>query len=108
MILIRYLAAGLLCLTGILHVAQLVLEELNAKIIITALFGVAYFIIGVLLFQDNKTSYYFGAILPLIGLLLGIREMLMNPTFFMALFIGIDAVIVPSCFYLIFKSKQSV
>ena len=102
---IRYLAAGLLCLAGVIHVTQLVMVELDAEIVISALFGVAYLIIGILLFQDNKTSYYAGAILPLIGALLGTMILLMEPTVLMAFLIAIDAVVVPSCFYLIFKSR---
>ena len=104
---IRYLAASLLCLTGIIHVAQLAVVELEAKVVIVALFGVAYLIIGIFLFRDNRTSYYFGAILPLIGIFLGTMDLLMNPSTLMAFLIAIDAVIVSSCFYLIFKSKQS-
>lgn len=43
---IRYLAAGLLCLTGVIHVAQLVVAKLDASAIITVLFGVAYLVIS--------------------------------------------------------------
>ena len=104
---IRYLAASLLCLTGIIHVVQPVVAEFEAKVVILTIFGVAYLIIGIFLFRDNKTAYYFGAILPLIGIFLGTMDLLMNPTTLMAFLIAIAAVIVSSCFYLIFKSKQS-
>jgi len=66
---IRYLAAGLLCLTGIIHVARLGMAQLDAAFVTTAvIFGVVYLIIGIFLFRNNKTAYYFGAIVPLIGL----------------------------------------
>ncbi|MDY6966666.1 MAG: hypothetical protein SVM80_12020 [Halobacteriota archaeon] len=104
---IRYLAAGLLCLTGIIHVALLALVEFEAKIVITVLFGVTYLVIGIFLFKDNKTSYYLGAIVPIIGASLGVVDLLMNPSMLMAFLIAIDAIIVPSCFYLIIKDKQS-
>jgi len=64
-------------------------------------FGVAYLIIAGFLFRNNKTAYYFGAIVPLIGFCGGLVEVLPNPTIWMAFLIAIDAVIVISCFYLI-------
>jgi len=103
---IRYLAAGLLCLTGILHVAQLAVATLDASTVIAVLFGVAYLAIGVFLFRDNKTAVYLGAIVPLVGLLLATAGMFMKPTLLGAFFIAIDVVVVLSCFYLIFKSKR--
>ena len=103
---IRYLPASLLCLAGALKVVQPVVVELDAKVVIVTLFGVAYLIIGILLFRDNKTAYYVGAIVPLIGIFLATLDLLMNPTTLMAFLIANDAVIVPSCFYLIVKSKS--
>ena len=104
---IRYLAAGLLCLTGILHVAQLAVAKLDASVVIAVLFGVAYLVIGLFLFRDNRTAYSLGAIVPLIGLALATLGMLTNPTLLAAIFIAIDVVVVLSCFYLILKSKRS-
>ena len=104
---IRYLAAGLLCLTGILHVAQLAVAKLDASVVIAVLFGVAYLVIGLFLFRDNRTAYYLGAIVPLIGLVLATLGMLIHPTLLAAIFIAIDVVVVLSCFDLIFKSKRS-
>jgi len=52
---IRYLAAGLLCVTGIIHVARLGIPQLDAAFVTTAvIFGVGYLIIGVFLFRNNK------------------------------------------------------
>lgn len=104
---IRYLAAGFLCLTGVIHVAQLGMAQLDVAVVIgVVVFGVAYLIIGGFLFRNNKTAYYFGAIVPLIGLCLGTVGMLTNPTALMAFLIAIDVVVVLSCFYLI-KGKRS-
>ena len=102
---IRYMAAGLLCLTGVIHVAQLV-ARLDASTIITVLFGVAYLVISFFLFRGNKTSYYLGAVVPVIGLLLAIAGMFMNPTFLAAVFIAIDVIVVLGCVYLIFSSRR--
>jgi hypothetical protein len=107
---IRYLAAGLLCLTGVIHVARLGIPPLDATFAtMVVIFGVAYLIIGGFLFWNNKTAYHFGAVAPLIGFCGGIVGMLTNPTMltmWMALLIAIDVVIVLSCFYLI-KGKWS-
>ena len=83
------------------------MAQLDATFITTAvIFGVVYLIIGIFLFRNNKTAYYFGAIVPLIGLCGGLVGMLTNLTICMAFLIAIDAVIVLSCFYLI-KRKRS-
>jgi hypothetical protein len=107
---IRYLAAGLLCVTGVIHVARLGIPKIDATFFTMAvIFGVSFLIIGGFLFRNNKTAYYFGAIVPLIGFCGGIVGMLTNPTMWsmwMAFLVAIDAVIVLGCFYLI-KGKWS-
>ena len=108
---IKYLAAGLLCLTGVIHVARLGIPESGAVFnAVVFIFGVAYLIIGGFLFRDSKTAYYFGAIVPLIGVCVGIYGgivgMLTNPTIWMAFLLTMDILIVVSCLYLI-KRKRS-
>ena len=101
---IRYLAAGLLCLIGIIHVARLGLADPPAVIVVV--FGVAYLIIGGLLFRNSKIAYYFGAIVPLIGLCVG-PVILTNPPILFTAFLGaIEIVVVVSCFSLI-RGKRS-
>ena len=102
---IRYLADALLCLSGVIHVARLGLED--APVLVVVAFGVAYLIIGGLLFLNSKTAYYLGAIAPLIGLCVGL-VILTNPPILFAAFLGaIQNVIVVSCFYLI-KGMRSL
>ncbi len=107
---IRNLAAGLLCFTGIIHVARLSIPQLDAVFdTMVVIFGMVYLITGGLLFGNNRTAYYLGAIAPLIGFCGGMVGMLTNPTtrtMWMAFLSTIDAVIVLSCFYLI-KRKRS-
>ena len=101
---IRYLAASLLCLIGIIHVARLGMAD--APVVIVVVFGVAYLIIGGLLFRNIKIAYYFGALVPLIGVCVG-PVILTNPPILFVAFLGaIDIVVVVSCFSLI-KSSQS-
>ncbi len=102
---IRYLAAGLLCLTGVIHVARLGLAD--APVLIVVAFGVAYLIIGGLLFRNNKTAYYLGAIAPLIGLCVG-PVILTNPPILVAALLGaIEVVVVINCLYLIKKLRSA-
>ena len=102
---IRYLAASLLCLTGLIHVCRLGMGDAPVAIVVS--FGVAYLIIGGLLFLNNKTAYYLGAIAPLIGLCVG-PVILTNPPILFAAFLGvIEIAVVVSCFYLI-KGKRSM
>ena len=102
---IRYLAAGLLCLTGVIHVARLGLADAPALIVVA--FGVAYLIIGGLLFRNNKTAYYLGAIAPLIGLCVG-PVILTNPPILVAALLGaIEIVVVINCLYLIKRLRSA-
>jgi uncharacterized membrane protein (DUF2068 family) len=107
---IRYLTASLLCLTGVIHVARLGIPQSDAVFdTMVVIFGMVYLITGGLLFRNNRTAYYLGAIAPLIGFCGGMVGMLTNPTMlsmWMAFLIAIDAVIVLCCFYLI-KRKRS-
>jgi hypothetical protein len=105
---IRYLAAGLLCLTGVIHVARLGFPPLDATFVtVVVIFGAAYLIIGGFLFLNHKTAYYFGAIVPLIGLCVGPVILTNPPLLFAALLGTIEIVVVVSCFYLI-KGKRSL
>ena len=103
---IRILAAVMLLVTGVLHVIQLLLAKLDPATIITVIFGVAYLAIAFFLFRAGRIVLWFGAIVPLVGLLLAVLGMFTAPTLLGAVFIAIDGVIIACCFYLISKSKQ--
>ena len=102
---IRYLAAGLLCLTGVIHVARLGLAD--APVFIMIAFGVAYLIIGGLLFRNNETAYYLGAIVPFIGLCVGPVILTNPPILVVALLGAIEVVVVISCLYLIKRMRRA-
>lgn len=102
---IRYLAAGLLCLAGLIHVTRLGLADAPAFIVLG--FGVAYLMIGGLLFRNLKAAYYLGAIVPLIGVCVG-PLMLTNPPTLFAVFLGaIEIAVVVSCFWLVKSSRSA-
>jgi hypothetical protein len=101
---IRVLAASLLLLTGILHLVTTALTKFDATFIITIVFGLAYLAIGYFLFRQGRTILWFGAIVPLVGLLLAFVGMLTTPTLLGAFFIAIDVIIIACCSILLFRA----
>jgi hypothetical protein len=109
---IRYLAAGLLCLNGLLHVARLGMPQSDAAFVATAvLFGVVYLVIGGFLFRNARTACTLGAIVPLVGLGVGLcggrAGMVTEFNPWMALLAAMDAAIVVSCVYLIRARRRA-
>jgi len=103
---IRSLAAVLLLLTGLLHLLSVVLLKFEPTSFITLVFGVAYLVIGFFLFRIGRLALWFGAVVPLAGLLLAAVGMLMNPTLVGAIFMVIDLVVIVCCFLLIFSKSM--
>ena len=103
-----YLAAGLLLLTGALHLVSLVFVTLVPTSLITLLFGAAYLVIGFFLFRDGRAILWLGVIVPLAGLLLAVLGMIMDPTLLGAIFIAIDIAIVSCCFVVLYRKKQNL
>ena len=104
---IRYLAVGLLLLTGLLHVTQLITTTVfDGAILITVIFGIIYLLLGVLLFRGSRIVLWLGAILPLVGLLLASVGMLTKPTILGGLFMVIDIAIAACCFTLLFRKER--
>jgi hypothetical protein len=121
---IRTLAAGLLLLTGLLHVIQIITATgIDSGIIITVAFGIIYLVLGLLLrrisdpplhagrvpdqpVHTGRTILWLAAIIPLVGLLLAGVGMLTKPTLMGALFMVIDIGISTCCFILIFHKVQ--
>ncbi len=102
---IVYLTAGLLILTGLLKVAQVV-NTADANAPITVVFGVLYLAIAAILLFGVRLGYYLGVLVPLAGLLLAIAGMATNPTTLLAIFIVTDAVIVACCAYLALEQRR--
>jgi hypothetical protein len=102
---VRYFAAFLLVLTGLLHVMSPVLFKLEtAALVVMVLFGAAYLIVGGCLCLERKTACYFGAIVPFVGLIFAALGMVTNPAMFSfttAFLMVIDVVLVATCVYLI-------
>ncbi len=98
----RKLAGGLMVLSGFTHVAQLFVYEHHDHVVGAALFGVMYFLIGMLLLGRGTVGVWLGLILPSIGGTLGIHRFLkLQPNLFSIFHVSIDLVVVPICIWLV-------
>jgi hypothetical protein len=103
---IRSLAAGLMLLTGTLHLVSVAFSKFDPTSIITLVFGASYLAIGFYLFRNGRNILWFGAIVPLIGLLLAVAGMFMKPTLLGGIFIAIDVAVAACCFSLVLRKAQ--
>jgi hypothetical protein len=69
---IRQIAGLLLLLNGVLHIVEYIIASKNPGNIGILVFGVIYFITGLLLFNKKIFSVYLGLILPIIGMTMSI------------------------------------
>ena len=103
---IRYLAAALLLVTGVLHVISAIKVPPEKNAIPMLIFGIIYFTVGVLLFFKVKYSSLAGLAFPAIGLGSGFFVLgYQNWTPMLTLLYGIDVVIVICCVVLVLKKS---
>lgn len=104
---LRYLAVGLMVITGILHVIPIFkgIEDPNA--IPMFAFGIGYLAIGVLLFLKKQIGEIIGIILPLIGLGIGfIKIGVENWDTILSVMFVIDAIVVIICIILLLNKNR--
>ncbi len=104
---LRYLAASLMVITGILHVIPIFkgIEDPNALPMLA--FGIGYLAIGVLLFLNKQIGKIIGIILPLIGLGIGfIKIGVENWDTMLSVMFLIDAIVVISCIILLLNKNR--
>jgi uncharacterized membrane protein HdeD (DUF308 family) len=105
---IRYLAAGLLLLTGVLHILPMFKTPSDPNSIPMLIFGIAYFAVGVMLIMKIKFDSLLGIIIPLIGLGVGLFMIgIKNWTAMLTFLFAIDAVVVICCLILLLNKKNS-
>jgi uncharacterized membrane protein HdeD (DUF308 family) len=104
---IRYLAAGLLLLTGVLHILPIFKTPSEPNSIPMLAFGIIYFTIGVLLIMKIKFDSLLGVIFPLIGLGIGFFVVgIKNWNAMLTFMFVIDAVIVICCLILLLRKNK--
>ena len=105
----RKLAAGLMLLSGVTHVAQLAVYPGHADVIGAAMFGVLYLLLGAYLLQPKRAALWLATIFPMIGGSLGVLRFLTvraNP--FSVFHVIIDIVVISICVRLLLKRQASV
>ena len=104
---LRYLAASLMVITGILHVIPIFKELGDPNALPMLAFGIGYLAIGVLLFLNKRIGIIIGIILPMIGLGIGFIEIgIENWDTMLSVMFLIDAIVIISCIILLLKKNR--
>ncbi len=104
---LRYLAASLMVITGILHVMPIFkgLEDPNALPML--IFGIGFLATGVLLFLNKQSGKILGIILPLLGLGIGFVKIgIKNFDTMLTVMFLIDAIVIISCIILLLNKNR--
>ncbi len=100
----RKIAAGLMLLSGVTHVSQLLVYGSEVSVVGASVFGLIYFVIGLFLLGKSKGALWAGAIIPSVGGILGVyRFFYLQTNPFSVFHVAIDLIVVPLCVYLLWK-----
>lgn len=103
---LRYFAALLMLLTGILHVLPKFEIPRVPDALPMLVFGIAYFTVGVLLIVNKKIATTLGIVFPLTGLVVGFLVVgLRNWDTILSIMFLIDAVVIICCIILMFRNR---
>jgi hypothetical protein len=104
---IRYVAAMLLIISGVLHIVLYFKTPHAPGIMGTLAFGIIFAAIGLLLFMPNRYAVYLGLIFPIIGMTSALVEFgIENLGYMMILLLLIDIVVIICCGYLIINRAR--
>jgi len=104
---IRLLAAGLLLITGVLHLYIAIKDPSDPNFVLGLAFGIVYFAIGVLLTMKKRFAIWLGFIVPLIPLALSPFMLdFKNLDAMMIILFVIDLVVVVSCLILLLNKNK--
>jgi len=105
---IRYLAALLMILTGVMHVLSMLKSPQDPDAIPMLIFGIVYLGIGVLLILKYKFAYILGIACPLIGLGTGFFVVgIKNWDVILSIMFAIDAIVITFCVLLLLNKGKS-
>ena len=105
---IRYVAALLMILTGVMHILPIFKSPRDSTAILMLAFGIIYLAIGVLLALNLKFAPILGIVFPLIGLgtpVFVAAPRNLSPIMF-GILGGIDVVVLVCCILLVFNKKS--
>ena len=103
---IRSLAAGLLLLTGVLHIYLAFKAPSDPNFVPALAFGIVYFTLGVFLTLKKRFAVWLGLIIPIIPLALSpFMVDLKNLDAWTIILLGIDVVVV-ICYLILLMKKN--
>jgi hypothetical protein len=106
------LAATILGLSGILHLARLFSSPIDTAaiipVIVIALFGVGYLVIAYLLFRHRDSGVLAGVIVPLIGLMVTLLGMRPNPDWLTQAIIVLNILSIAVCGYILLAGRGTL
>ena len=103
---IRLLAASLIMLGGIIHLAAIAVTT-GTQMAIMAIFGVLYVVIAVGLFLGKRLFSYLGVVIPLVGTFVGGYAYAVTREGTVLPLIAIDIAVILCCCYLILHITSS-
>jgi uncharacterized membrane protein HdeD (DUF308 family) len=104
---IRYVAAMLLIISGVLHIVMYFKTPHDPGIMGVLIFGIIYAAIGLLLFMPNIYALYLGLLFPIIGIVTALVKIgIDNLGYLMILLLLIDIVVIICCAYLLINRAR--
>ena len=103
---VRTIASGLLLFTGVAHLVDYAVTS-GAAGPGLAVFGVIYFVLGLLLRRPGAWPLWLAVALPALGGLGGSSLLRANFDPILALFVAIDVAVVACCLWLLLARRQT-
>jgi hypothetical protein len=103
---LRNLAATLLTLSGIAHIAALWLRELDGAALADALLGAVYLIIGIGLFGQSRFSLFMAIVVPAVAAAL-VFNAFPDPNDIYRARIAVEAIVVLSCTVVLWSVRKN-
>ncbi len=104
---IRYLAASLFIISGILHFYYLTKGTSDPYFISALVFVILYFALGILLIMNKKFAIWLGLIIPIVPLASLFTVDLKSLDAFTIIVLAIDLAVVILCLILLLNKKKS-
>ena len=105
---IRFLAALLLVITGVMHIVLYFKAPNDPGALGMMAFGIIYGVSGLLLFTTKVYAVILGLVFPIIGMTAAIVKFgLKDLSYTMALLYLIDVIVITCCAYLLINRKKN-
>ncbi len=104
---IRYTAASLLLLTGLMHASYMLRAPHEPNSVGLLIFGVVYIVTAIFVYMDNKFALYAGILIPLIGGILATADIIKHFSRHMLAFLIIDILIIICCLYVLLRDQNA-